>query len=849
MKQQVLCLFHGLLIALSVFGQSSAQQRTAIKPPVPNTYALIVGVSQYQYPDQYKPLEYADRDGREFYNYLVKSNRTAIKSENIDTIFNEQATSSAILLKLIEFKEKLKEGDLFYFYFSGHGDAIDSELAYLLAYDAPPGRGGKEKNHYLIGSGVLEIYKIKQIFRRITEKNVRIVFISDACRTNELAGGEEGKQSFYRKVMDEDAVEIRFTSCSANQKSYEGPQWGGGRGLFSYHFINGLVGLADSDNDGKVTVKEIDRYVTDNVESDSRDQEYQLPQQSPELGCALQYCDYQVLNYVDPAQKTMLLQRLEQTEQESSLLAAKGKGVDLHAIIHGTSNQERYAEFISLMKKGSLTGPNSAYSVYQVMINDPGTTDLVKSELRKLLCTHLNNSANAVIYAYLDGSRKYRDYSKAYFLKAYEELKLYTELSELYEYNKKQIDANLLFLKGHSYFESEKTSDLRTGLAMIDSAIALNPSAAYLYNIRGRYLYFLNQYRECLDALQKAIELAPSWVAPLTNKGTVYSFLGDFDSSLFYVKRSLALDTNYISTYKSLSTVYWLAGKPDSALFLLNKAIEKDPLDPELYYQKADLLYVSGNQNEALELYHQSIEMDSTTLEAYQGALRFHIENGMNLDSLSFYMTHMLTCDTSGISAFRYIAQLLCEFKEYEMAKTYYKSAYNLDPQNTQTIIGFGDVYNAMDQIDTAFLFYNYARMLDSNYAIIYNRLGNYFYRVNDVSSAISNYRKANEIDPWNSQYTSSLGMLYMDVADYRTARHYLEKHLDQFRIESDVYLRLVRCCAAMNEIDAALQYLEKGIELFPQTFDQARMRKDPLLKDLRKNQRYRAIMKRKDMK
>jgi tetratricopeptide (TPR) repeat protein len=120
---------------------------------------------------------------------------------------------------------------------------------------------------------------------------------------------------------------------------------------------------------------------------------------------------------------------------------------------------------------------------------------------------------------------------------------------------------------------------------------------------------------------------------------------------------------------------------------------------------------------------------------------------------------------------------------------------------------------------------------------------------VNDVSSAISNYRKANEIDPWNSQYTSSLGMLYMDVADYRTARHYLEKHLDQFRIESDVYLRLVRCCAAMNEIDAALQYLEKGIELFPQTFDQARMRKDPLLKDLRKNQRYRAIMKRKDMK
>ncbi|MBK6996750.1 MAG: hypothetical protein IPH31_18155 [Lewinellaceae bacterium] len=52
----------------------------------------------------------------------------------------------------------------------------------------------------------------------------------------------------------------------------EGEQWGGGRGIFSYHLVEGLFGLADRNGDGTVSVGEIDRYLEDKVTAEAAPQ-------------------------------------------------------------------------------------------------------------------------------------------------------------------------------------------------------------------------------------------------------------------------------------------------------------------------------------------------------------------------------------------------------------------------------------------------------------------------------------------------------------------------------------------------------------------------------------------------
>jgi tetratricopeptide (TPR) repeat protein len=829
-----------------VFSQNKPPAKTTMKPTGPKVYALIVGVADYQYPEMYKPLDYADDDGREFYKYLLKSNSGSVKPENVDTLFNENATSTAILMKLVEIKEKLKEGDLFYFYFSGHGDAYDAELAYLLAYDAPPGRGGKEKNHYLIGSGVVEVYKIKQIFRRITAENVKLVFISDACRTNELAGGTEGKQNVYKRIMEEDAGEIRFTSCASNQKSYEGPQWGGGRGVFSYHFVNGLTGLADEDEDGKVTVDELENYVSKCVKKDTKEEDEMVPKQTPQFGCSIESCDYQILNYVDKAEKEKLILKLQTQSGDIAMNTAKGKGIDLSTEISKYGKTELFNEFSSRLKRHMLIGQNGAYGIYQKLMDDSALPEQIKKELKNTLCIHLNNAVNKVLFTYLDGTMKYREYSKEYFLKAYDELSLYKELSEIYQIDKTKIDANLLFLIGHSYFESEKTWELQLGLSYIDSAVILNPNAAYIYNVKGIYHFYLHQYEKAILAFQKGIKQAPNWVAPSTNLSNLYATIGQQDSAKYYLDRSLTLDTNYVSTYLAFAYQMDAQGEIDSAINYIDKGLEKDPYDTRLLCFKGDLFMSIGNYSSAEKYYRKSIEYDSTDYAAYAGLLKYHLEKDDDpvTDSISYYMIKIVLSDTAKSSTYRYIAKLLNDYEQYEVANTYYSYAFSKDSLNVETVIGWGDTYKALEYKDTAIMLYYYAMGLDSNYSVVYNRIGNWYSDYDLTDDAIEFYLKAYTLDPWSAIHTFNLGYHFKQNKDYANSILYYEKHLKQFIIQDLAIIDLARCYAFQGDKNMALFYLKRGMQESNPWIRRKELKKDEMLKSLRKMKVYKSFLK-----
>ncbi len=63
--------------------------------------------------------------------------------------------------------------------------------------------------------------------------------------------------------------EVKILSCQPTEFSLEGEQWGGGRGVFSYHLVDGLAGLADRNGDGQVSVGEINRYLGQHVNDEA----------------------------------------------------------------------------------------------------------------------------------------------------------------------------------------------------------------------------------------------------------------------------------------------------------------------------------------------------------------------------------------------------------------------------------------------------------------------------------------------------------------------------------------------------------------------------------------------------
>ena len=138
---------------------------------------------------------------------------------------------------------------------------IDAQdLGYLVPTNAIPGN--------YMGSA-FPINALKEVVGELVENGVEVVAYFDACHSGNVASEKlEGAQISNAKLSEVFANETKIMSCQANESSLEGKQWGGGRGCFSFHLINGLKGFADRNNDQKVSLIEIERYLQDWVSTE-----------------------------------------------------------------------------------------------------------------------------------------------------------------------------------------------------------------------------------------------------------------------------------------------------------------------------------------------------------------------------------------------------------------------------------------------------------------------------------------------------------------------------------------------------------------------------------------------------
>ncbi|MES2800606.1 MAG: caspase family protein [Bacteroidota bacterium] len=867
-----------IVVCCAIFsGKSQAQ----IKPIIPNTYALIVGVSHYKNADFYPTLEFARRDGQAFYNYMRKSNFAQIPATNIDTLYDEEATSAAIFQRLASFKNKLKDGDLLYFYFTGHGDA-NEEGAYLLAHDAP---NNSDKNNYTGSAGVIDIHAVKRLFDNITDKKVQLVFISDACRTNELAGGEEG-QTEYGKAIEIDAGEIRFTSCKSNQFSYEGPQWGQGRSVFSYHLINGLIGLADSDEDENnyVDFDELQAYVKKKVMNETKTQPVQ---QVPQFFCSekkISKCEVP-LNYVNQKEKDQLIAILN-NQMNSGDIAAVAKGVDVEDALAKFGKKGLYDEFMKRIKQGKLIGEESAQTCYNQLVEDASIPTEIKEEINSKYCIYLGNDVNDVINKYLDGSLRQAEYTKKYFVDAYDKLEVFKGLSNTYEFDKDKIDANSYFFKGHSYFLSTRISDLNTGIAYLDSALALNPRASYIYNGRAVLSYKFSHWNEMLKDLNSARKFAPGWGTPVNNSAYIFYDMGRVDSAFYYNSLSIEMNPEYIPAYTLRARMHYAQGDKDSAWFYVNKALSLDSLDYNAFYWKAYLTKEEGKNEEAKTMFRKLHTIDPKRYDANAAILEINmVMYPENVDSLQVYMQGIVDSDTTNSDTYNYLAGILYNYELWDLANTYYNAAYALDELNISTLIGLGQVYEKlydtkgdengnkqMAYLDTSILFYGYSIILDTLQEFGYNRLGNKFYYLSNYDNdgvgeyttqllpivaqklgveditlrnvGIAGLKKAYELNKYNPMNSSNLGFVLMDEKMYEDAIPYFEAHFQQYAPFDENYLFAVRCYAQLGDVDKVCYYLQVALDSYNSYFVYKSLKKDPLLKPVMKDKKVKKLIK-----
>jgi len=225
-----------------------------------NAIAVVFGIEEYQYAPN---VAYAYNDAEIIREYLIST--FGLKRDNIYFRYNERATKGEFDKVFSEngwIAKNADENSEIYIFYAGHGVAsTDDKSAFLIPNDIDP-------NYASTGYSLNELY---QNLSKIVSKSTTIIL--DACfsgvsRENEMLLADSRPVSIEFKQGSIPKNLNVFNASSGNEISSGYSQKL--HGLFTYFFLKGLNKNADENNDGKITLGEMEDYLKENVSSQAR---------------------------------------------------------------------------------------------------------------------------------------------------------------------------------------------------------------------------------------------------------------------------------------------------------------------------------------------------------------------------------------------------------------------------------------------------------------------------------------------------------------------------------------------------------------------------------------------------
>jgi tetratricopeptide (TPR) repeat protein len=229
-------------------------QPAAPKPvAIPRSYAVIVGISNYQKLPANLQLQFSERDAQSIYTILISPEGGNFKAENVHMLTGANATLAGLRREIDGWLPTVaKDDDRVLIYFAGHG-FVDQGKGYLAPYDVDL------KNLTATAYPMDELGSV--IGSKIRAKSK--ILLTDSCHSGAIS--PEDTQNLNRTLGDLNKSLFSLTASRDRERSFESPELEGGHGVFTYYVVKGLEGAADDNHDGIVSADELAEYVHTNV--------------------------------------------------------------------------------------------------------------------------------------------------------------------------------------------------------------------------------------------------------------------------------------------------------------------------------------------------------------------------------------------------------------------------------------------------------------------------------------------------------------------------------------------------------------------------------------------------------
>lgn len=628
---------------------------------VPRSYAVVVGIAQYQNLEPKHQLQYSARDAEAIYSILISPQGGNFRAENVHKLIGNQANLENMRRELeVWLPSVAREDDRVLIYFAGHGFVYQGK-GYLAPYDI------NLKNIAETGYPMDSLGTV--VGSRIKAKNK--VLLTDACHSGAITPGAQN-ENLSSSLLSIHKSLFSLTASRDREQSFESPDWGGGHGIFTYYVVKGLEREADENLDGIVTADELAEYVRRNVrEATNARQNPTSDRGSFDPNLPLSY-NPKILASRGGSQR--------KSDFGTLILVSNMDGVEV--FVNGASVGV-VNKAAPLKLPGLRPGLHTVKAVRMGYEPDGPREEMVYPDQEttiniKILIPRRRNKAAVDLFdkgmdlylkGYAENYRKAADqFDKALKLDAtYSPAALYLArtYNALYEqdkaeqYFRKAIEIDADYTEARASFAGMllDTGNVDEAIRQLNAVIGRQPDDAMAHYLLAQAYRMKDLYAESIDAAGKAIRLMPKnaeahfWLAESLRMSKKYEQarseyleylrLSDFDSKLagkmnYYVlgflaglgKKKRAAQQDIWKDLRSLA--YFgvgdcerLLSNPDAAIDYYLKSLSFDPEDPLVhyasglaYYRKAEITQSAATLPEARRHFEAMLKLNSDLAQA-----------------------------------------------------------------------------------------------------------------------------------------------------------------------------------------------------------------------------------------
>ncbi len=728
-------LFSFLLLSfcsIVTVAQPLADNETQAAPEA-NTYAIVIGISDYKDPDIPK-LSFSNRDAEVFADFLMSAPGGSVPRQNIKLLIDSVATIGEVDKSIRWLMNNCKENDRVYFYFSGHGEMENvtmSKNGYLICYNTP--------SVAFVNMG-LSIDYLNDIVNTISvQTKAKVIVITDACHSGTMTGSKfKGNFFVGEQLMLKKKNEIRMASCKPDELSNEKADWGGGRGVFSYYLVNGLQGgLADNNKDKMVSVGELKNYMESSMAKDQvlkTEGDVQTPVIKGDN-------DFTLATVVEAETKKIK----EQVKNDSMVQ------VMVMSIIPGAGAEEDAEPsdyFFNQLKKQNLEGITDSLKLNNIatetiaftLINSVKNSVITQAGKSKLLELEnaLKNDKEKQNRFNLDLASAFLDIGQnviANYIHGdeaeLERRRYYNSRNNGYDVYTRMFEVAFKLSKEEKYYNTKAEVFLHyfSGLALrlkipltenpapliekaLDEqkkALALEEYAAYIYNELGNLYKYKNNFAEAEKYYTKATQLSPEWAIPQSNLSGLYIGQKDYKKAMVYADIADSLQKNLQSISINRGFIHEKKGNLLFAEEYYHNAIDINnrhflPFERLGYvnmntanYAMADSFFYEADLRKKGYHFKGNDLLPNAFVDEFGQITRVHCD----IDSTKLSPTDIFAFFTWGVQEY--------EIKNYTNAVRILKKVIALDKTNPLVFHYMGKIYYDQQKWEEAEIMFNFA--------------------------------------------------------------------------------------------------------------------------------------------